>query len=397
MATKHTISQVNVRNELPPRRDPYWSKVQRGCYLGFRKVSKTTDGTWLARFFAEAVDDQPAKQQYKALGDYASLPGKDRHGAALTDARAWFEHLGKGGAAKTLTVRGACENYIAHLENTKGTGSKTAKDVESRFKAYVYTHPKLMRLELPKLSPAHVEAWRKALRTKPTDSGPNRGQQRSDSSLNRDMTCFRAALNLAYKDGHLTSDFAWRGKLLPIEGADKRRTDYLDAKQRKALVKSAAPDLADFLRGLSLLPLRPGALAALKVGDFDKRLKTLRIGKDKSGADRNLSLPLDTARFFESLCKDRIGMLPIFARANGAAWGKDAWKGLVRAAVTAAELPDSVTAYTLRHSVITDLMNGGLDPLTVAALSGTSLAMIQKHYGHLTQKQAVRALAMLRI
>lgn len=391
------ISQVNDREDLKPRREPYWSKVQKGCYLGFRKISKDTGGTWLARFLAEATDGSPAKQQFKALGDFAHVTPGLRHDLAKKEAQAWFEHLGKGGSAKAMTVRAACENYVEHLKNTKGTDSKTAKDVEARFTAYVYNQPKLTRLELPKLMPTHVEAWRKALRIRPTDSGPRRGEQRSDSSLNRDMTCFRAALNLAFKDGHVTSDFAWRGKLLPIKAADKRRTDYLDPKQRKALVSSAAPDLADFLRGLSLVPLRPGALAALTVADFDKRLKTLRIGKDKSGADRTIALPDVTAKFFEERCKDRIGKLPMFARTNGSAWNKDAWKYPVREAVTAAELPDSVTAYVIRHSVITDLMNGGLDPLTVAALSGTSLLMIQRHYGHLTQKQARIALAMLKI
>jgi len=392
-----TISQVNDRENLKPRREPYWSKVQKGCYLGFRKVSKGTDGTWLARFLTEAMDGSPAKQQFKALGDFAHVTPGLRHDLAKKEAQAWFEHLGKGGSAKAMSVRNACENYVEHLKNTKGTGSKTAKDVEARFTAYLYDQPKLTRLELPKLTPAHVEGWRKTLRARPTESGPRRGEQRSDSSMNRDMTCFRAALNLAYTDGHVTSDFAWRGKLLPIKAADKRRTDYLDPKQRKALVINAAPDLADFLRGLSLVPLRPGALAALTVADFDKRLKTLRIGKDKSGADRTIALPDSTAKFFAALCKDRIGKLPMFARANGSAWNKDSWKYLVREAVSAAELPGSVTAYVIRHSVITDLMNGGLDPLTVAALSGTSLLMIQRHYGHLTQKQARIALAMLKI
>jgi hypothetical protein len=36
-----------------------------------------------------------------------------------------------------------------------------------------------------------------------------------------------------------------------------------------------------------------------------------------------------------------------------------------------------------------------LDLLTVAQISGTSVAMIQKHYGHLQQERAVDALAGL--
>ena len=38
--------------------------------------------------------------------------------------------------------------------------------------------------ELPKLTPAQFETWRKSLRDLPTRSGGNRGKQRSDSTLN---------------------------------------------------------------------------------------------------------------------------------------------------------------------------------------------------------------------
>ena len=37
----------------------------------------------------------------------------------------------------------------------------------------------------------------------------------------------------------------------------------------------------------------------------------------------------------------------------------------------------------MRHSVISDLVHDGLDLLTVAQISGTSVAMIERHYGHL--------------
>jgi hypothetical protein len=93
------------------------------------------------------------------------------------------------------------------------------------------------------------------------------------------MTCFRAALNLAFLDGLVTSDFAWRSKLRPIKNADRRRELYLDRAQRLKFIQKAPPDLAAFLSGLCQLPLRPGALARLTVGDYDKRLKVLRIGQ----------------------------------------------------------------------------------------------------------------------
>ncbi|MGH8225935.1 MAG: hypothetical protein ACRER1_07275 [Gammaproteobacteria bacterium] len=52
-------------------------------------------------------------------------------------------------------------------------------------------------------------------------------------------------------------------------------------------------------------------------------------------------------------------------------------------------------AYTLRHSTITDLVTGGLDLMTVAQVSGTSAAMIEKHYAHLQREHAAKALSGL--
>jgi len=51
--------------------------------------------------------------------------------------------------------------------------------------------------------------------------------------------------------------------------------------------------------------------------------------------------------------------------------------------------------YTFRHSVITDLVHQGLDLLSVAQLAGTSVRMIEQHYGHLRATVALPALAAL--
>lgn len=86
---------------------------------------------------------------------------------------------------------------------------------------------------------------------------------------------------------------------------------------------------------------------------------------------------------------------PLLARADGSAWNKDAWKYPIKDAVIAAELPAAATAYALRHSTITDLIAlHRLDTLTVAQLSGASLLMIEKHYGHLLREHAAKALAV---
>jgi len=121
----------------------------------------------------------------------------------------------------------------------------------------------------------------------------------------------------------------------------------------------------------------------LKAGDFDRCLKVLKIGQDKSGKYRRIKLPDVTAAHFDSAAKDKPPTSPLLSRADGKAWDKDAWKWPIKTAVKAANLPADTTAYTLRHSVISDLVHDGLDLLTVAQISGTSVAMIERHYGHL--------------
>ena len=122
----------------------------------------------------------------------------------------------------------------------------------------------------------------------------------------------------------LTTDFAWRSKLRPIKNADQRRVLYLDRGQRLKFIEDAPADLAAFLRGLCQLPMRPGALAKLQAGDFDRRLKVLKIGQDKSGTDRWIKWPDVTAVFFETAFKDKLPTAPLLSRADGKAWNKDA-------------------------------------------------------------------------
>jgi site-specific recombinase XerD len=384
-----SISKVTERKALKPRREPYWSKLSKGCYLGYRKMSAGAEGTWIAR----SLDEVTGRQQYRSFGDFSEHADTHRFDIASKAAREWFEHLGKGGSADVFTIEQACRKYIEHLRD--GGRDTAADDAEARFRRHVLSSKRFAAIELAKLTPAQVEAWRKALRDKPNPTGANKGKARSASAINRDMNTFRAALNLAFKDGLVTSNFAWRAKLAPAKNADKRRDVYLDLAQRRKLIEHASPEMADFLRGLSLVPLRPGALAALTAGQFDKRLGVLTVGRDKAGGDRKISLPTETAKFFAERCRGKLPAAPIFTNSEGRPWGRDTWGYQFGTAAKRAGMPPKATTYSIRHSTITDLIHAGVDSLTVAQLSGTSVGMIEKHYGHLTRDHARSALASL--
>lgn len=393
VATK--IDTVTARQKLTARHAPYWHRITQGQYIGFRKVSDTSSGTWIARY----RDESSGKVSLNSLGALDTVTPSDQYDAAVTAADAWFSHRDGGGSAEALTVAQACARYV---ENLRSHGrEKTAVDADARFRRWVYPNQKFSNTVLLKLTPGIVNDWRvKLAKTKaiPQDRTKEATKPRSASSLNRDMATLKAAFNLAVQDGHATNSSVWTTKLVPVKNAGQRRNFYLSMEQRKTLIEHAPEDLGRFIRGLSMLPLRPGALAALTVDKFNHKTRELTIMVDKAGNHRRIELPAVIGKFIAEQCRDKLPKAHIFTRADGKAWDKDMWKYIVKDAVTAADLPDGVTIYTLRHSTITDLIvEHQLDTLTVAQLSGTSLSMIEKHYGHLNQKRASEALAKLAI
>jgi integrase len=392
MATR--IDTVQAREKLKPRRPPYWQRLTSGIAVGFRKMTAGSGGTWLAQVYDEAT----RKQARKSLGGLDSLPAHARFDAARLEAEALGAHLNRGGTVKSVTVRDACDDYIKHLESDGRP--TTAAAAGSRFTLLVYP-AKLAGIDLRKLAHHHVNDWRANLIATPAaingraKAENRRTRPRSAATVNRDMASLRAALNLARLNDSVTTDAAWLKALKPLSGATKRRDLYLDRTQIAKLIEVAPADLAAFLRALALVPLRPGALSALTAADFDKRLGVLRIGKDKVKGDRKIMLPKATAGFFAELAKSKLPTAPLVGRSDGSAWSKSTWSPSIRDAAAAAKLPAGVTSYTLRHSTITELIGAGLDTLQVARMSGTSLQMIEKHYGHLRAGHAATALAAL--
>ena len=380
------LSRVKERDALVSRREPYWQRIQPGCFLGYRPSAREGGGTWIAR----AYDEDQRAYRLKAIGDFGELPGRDRFAIAKKEAEAFAAIVEAGGQVERAleTVDDACRRY-AQL-NT---------EAEGRFKRQVYSDP-VAKMKLTKLRRSHLKAWRKRLEEKPAlvtrrKSGEQVTRPRSPSSVNRDMAMLRAALNKVLAPGAPDTEAAWQEALLPIRNADRQRTLYLDRNQRRDLLEHIDAEIEPLVRSLCLLPLRPGAVAGLVVADFDKRTSELTIGKDKSGRPRRILMPRAAAELFADQSKDKLPGAPLFARANGGPWNRETWKKPIAAAIAKAKLPAGATAYTLRHSTITDLVNGGLPLLAVGQISDTSAEMIERHYGHLNRQAATEALAGL--
>jgi integrase len=384
------LSKIGEREKLKSRKgdEPHWHRLRFGCFVGYRPSKRGGRGNW----FARAYDPDTGKYSRKALGDYGSLAGHEVFGQAKRDAEAWANTVEGGGvqSQKLETVADACRAYIEE---------RPGLIAEGVFRRHVF-HDAIAKLRLDKLRRHHLRGWRKRLEDSPAlisrnKAGDKRTKARSQSTVNRDMVPLRAALGRVLSAGAPNTDAAWQEALRPHRGADKRRNLYLDRDERKRLLGVADQQAAPFIRALCILPLRPGALAALTAGDFDGRTRSLTIGKDKQGRPRQIVVPQAVAEFLEQQGKGKLPPAPMFRRADGRPWNKDAWKHPIKESVARAQLPGGVSAYTLRHSVITDLIRDGLPALTVAQLSGTSVAMIERHYGHLVRDDAEQALARL--
>ena len=380
------LSKVGERDRLKAQREPHWQRLRAGCFLGFRPSKRGGKGTWIAR----AYDEDAGKYRLKALGDFGALPGNEMFAAAKREAETLAALVEGGGQVRTKieTVADACEEF-----------AKTRPEVAHRFRRYVYADP-IAKVKLDKLRRRHLKEWRERLEAQPAlvsrrKEGDPVHRERALSTVNRDMAAFRAALAKVLSPGAPNTEAAWQEALKTAPNASGRRTLYLDRGQRRKLVDNTDATAAPFVRALCLLPLRPGALAALTAGDFDSRTSELSIGKDKTGKHRRIQLPPVAAKLFAAQAKNKLPGAPLFMRPNGKAWDKDSWKLPIAAAVTEAGLPGDATAYTLRHSTITDLVSEGLPLLTIAQISGTSAEMIERHYGHLASNAAVNALSAL--
>ena len=380
------LSRVNKRAALPSQREPHWQRLRPGCFIGYRPSAREGAGTWIAR----AYDEDNRRYRLKSLGDFGAVPNRDRFLEAKKEAEAFATIVESGGQRDepVETVDQACRRY-----------AKSRPDATGRFDRHVYRDP-VAKVKLAKLRRHHLEAWRLRLTEKPAlvsrrKKGPPITRERAPSSINRDMAALRAALNKVLPPGTPGTPAAWQEALKAIRNADRQRTLYLDRDQRRALLEQIDGEAEPFVRALSMLPLRPGAVAHLIVADFDKRTSELSIGKDKNGKPRRVLLPSPAAKLFVTQIEGKQAGDPLFARSNGKAWDRNSWKDPIAEAASEANLPAGTTAYTLRHSTIPDLVIGGLPLLTVAQISDTSAEMIERHYGHLCPGPATKALAEL--
>lgn len=377
------IHKATVRAKLTPRREPYWGvPLAPGRYIGYRKIDGER-GSWIAR-----ARDEDGAQRYNALGAVSDALDYE---AACKAAREWFAALDAGVTrTEKYTVADACREYVEDRQREKG--ERCAFDANWRFSKYVLEAP-IAKTDVVKLRAPAVKAWRDGLKL-------------TKAGANRVAATFKAALNLAVANRRVPASCAieWRS-VKQYRNADRRRDIYLDLAQRRALLDAATGAVRDLIEAAMLTGARPGELASALRSAYDGRTRTLKL-TGKTGT-RTIPLSPPAVTLFERLAKSKLPSAALLARDDGEPWKRKAqprktgltttgaeWSDAVRTAAQAANLPHGTSLYCLRHSWITTAIQSGLSPLEVAKLTGTSLMMIDKHYGHLVNTSAERLAAV---
>lgn len=212
------------------------------------------------------------------------------------------------------------------------------------------------------------------------------GNRKRKSTANHVLTTLKAALNMAYRDGKVASDSAWR-RVKPFKGVDAPRIAFLEHEQVRRLLNACEPDFRELVRGALLTGCRYGELCSLLVGDFHVENQSLYIREAKGWKARDVFLSDEAARAFGALTAGRGSSERLFVRADGEPWGRNHQARRIKDACKVARIDPPITFHILRHTYASHyLMNGGSLPALSKQLGHADTRMTTRHYGHLADR-----------
>jgi len=279
-----SIDNRTNRAKLAPKPEPYWTVLEKGRALGYRKSFKGA-GTWIARLYRP--DSKPSKK-YEALGsadDYHDADGIEvlTFSQAQTKANEWFTARARESAEEdgiTPLPTGAYKVSTAldqYLKNAESRGVKGIKIMTQTINAHI--RPALGDIEVAKLTRRKIENWLDELAASPRRST---GKQRDEvqhladpvtenerrarkDSANRVLTNLIAALNYAVGSHRYFGPTPWR-EVKRFKGVATARIRFLTVQEQRRLVNVCPEGFNEMVQAALYTGCRYGELCRLKVG-----------------------------------------------------------------------------------------------------------------------------------
>ena len=384
-----------ARLRLHVRSEPYWRSLEKGFFLGYRR--RASGGTWLAR--RRQAEGGYAEHRLGTTDDFQDADGVAvlGYGQAQKAARDWWRtELRREEGYETRTGPFTVDDAIAdYLKAVARRGGKSV--YHARRAAETHILPPLGSMQVTKLTARRIEDWHHGLAEKPalarTKPGRKPNYRKADKSAdgirkrrataNRILTVLKAALNHAWKSGHVASDDAWR-RVRPFHRVETARVRYLTEAECVRLVNVCEPAFRNLVRGALLTGCRYSELANMKASDFNSDAGVVTIRDSKAGKPRHVVLTNEGQRLFAKLVVGKLGDDLIFKRRDGGAWRNSHQLRPMLEACNNARIKPTVSFHVLRHTHGSTLAMKGV-PMAVIAeqLGHADTRMTEKHYAHL--------------
>jgi integrase len=392
----------SARAKLPMNKSGYWVPITRGFAIGYRKGPK--GGVWLAR----RIDDSGRNEITLGPADDALDADGDRildYGQAQAKARNWLATLDAPKKQGPYTVNSCLDDYIADY---KRRGGKALDSLTITADAFI--RPPLGALDVDTLTSKTLKTWHAALaeaparlRTRKTAKQQNSRDidpddpdavRRRRATANRILTVLKAALNLAFHDGHAATDKEWRS-VKPFREADAAKIRYHSHGETLRLVNGCGADFRPLAQCALLTGCRYGEITRFRGDDYNRDAGIVTVRSSKPGRSRHVVLTEDGIALFERHVAGKRGNELIFTHPDGSPWGKSHQQRPLREACRRAGIDPPTSFHIMRHTYASHLVQAGVPLAVIAAnLGHKDTRMTERHYAHLAPShvaQVIRA------
>jgi integrase len=304
--------------------------------------------------------------------------------------------------------------YGKWVKDHRKSGEETIAMIRSAFSS-------LLRCRIDEISVVDVERWRGKKREE-------RGNKAS--TLNRQVTALKAALNWAVKRGVIEAHLLGRLERLREDDSDTKiryllpeererlfaaldareerikagrdsHNEWLDERERNTLPSLRGGAFVDHLKPMVIVALntgiRRGSLFLLRWSDIDFREEMLTVRPETAKAGKEIHIPMNAvltkalAAWKEQTCYNENALVFPSPKSGGAFDNvRRAWEGVLRAADI-----KNFRWHDMRHDFASQLVMKGVDLNTVRELMGHADMKMTLRYAHLGPKVKKAAVELL--
>jgi integrase len=410
--TRDQLASIQFRLALPPRKFPHFLLIGNGRALGYFRL-RTPHGFWIARLRLKT--GTYAEHSLGPADDFEMLRSKSQplsFSQAECNAQEWFHApanevravesapfkssygLNSCPIGNVYTVGHALRDYFEYRRHFTSVEALQAALSLTNY----YIMPLLGHMVVDEVKPddlrsllLRVEATPRRHSSRPfieqidPETLDLEARRRRRATANHTYALLRTALEMAWREGRVTSNRAWMC-VKPFRVRKLRRLSVLSWQQAKQLVDAANP-LA--LKRLILSGLYTGCriteLFRMRVEDLAQNRMAVYVRPLKTYRSRMLALPEEGYNFFRHVADQRRGSELLLLRDDGSPWPHAYACDKFRIVCRQIGLSDDVVFHTLRHTYASLLLEAGAAPLIVSRQLGhTTIQTVINTYAHLT-------------